>query len=350
MALRDIVDVQVTRQTASITRVGFGALAFVFESPTALATRVLTFGSPSEVAASGDLTEAARAALTAAFSGDIAPSRVKAIFKLSDQDPSSGDESYVAALNAAQAVDEDWYCVAIESRADSDILAVAGWVEARNKTFVAATNQADVLNIAVTTDVASLLLLASMSRTAVIYAANALTEWPDTAWAGGQLPNDPGSVSWSYKRVPGATGSVFTAAQIDALEEKRVTRIENIQGLVRTVGGYTSDAGAYMDIIRGVDWLKQTMAEDVFIAMVNNKKIPYTNAGVAIIEGVVRARLQAAIGQNVLVDDENLTVSTPNVLEVSETDRGNRLLPDVSFTARLAGAIHRVVIRGVVSV
>ena len=350
MALRDIVDVQITRQTASITRVGFGTLAFVFDAPSARAQRVYTFGSPDEVDASNDLTATAKAALSAAFGGDMAPDRVKAIYRLADQVDPADDETYVEALAAAQVVDEDWYAVTIESRADTDILAVAGWVEARYKLFIAATNSADMLNPISDSDIGSLLLAASFSRTALIYSAQALTTWPDTAWAGGQLPNDPGSVTWAFKPVRGSAGQVFTESQITALEAKRVTRIELIQGLARTVGGYTSEAGAFIDVIRGLDWLRQSMAEDIFAVLVQNGKIPYTNAGIAIIEGAVRSRLQIAINRNVLVDDENLTVTTPDVSATTAVDRANRVLRDVRFTARLAGALHRVIVRGTVSV
>lgn len=350
MALRDIVDVQIVRQTAAITRVGFGTLAFVFEATTAPTLRVLTFGSAQEIANSGDLTANARAALSAAFSGSLAPVQVKAIYKLSGQVDPENDETYVEALTAAQAIDEDWYCVTIQSRSDADISAVAAWVEARDKIFIAATASADVLNPALATDIGSSLLAASFSRTGMIYAGTAMTAWPDTTWAGGMLPYDPGSATWAFKAVPGVAGQKFTSGQITALENKRVTRIENIQGLSRTVGGYTSDPGAYLDIIRGIDWLKQTMAEDIFVALANNPKIPYTNAGISIVEGLIWSRLQAAINRNVIDDDDNLTVFTPDVASIPQIDRANRHLPDVRFTARLAGALHSVVIRGTVSV
>ncbi|PZQ49754.1 MAG: hypothetical protein DI556_09795 [Rhodovulum sulfidophilum] len=350
MALRDIVDVQITRQTASITRQGFGTLAFVYEKNTVPSARVLSFGSADEVADSNDLTETAKAALAAAFTGDMNPSRVKAIYKLSGQPDADDDESYSDALSAAQAVDEDWYCVAIESRVDTDILGVAAWVESRYKIFIAATNDPNILNPTNATDAASVLLAGSYSRTAMIYSATAVGQWPDVAWAGSMLPNDPGSVTWAFKRVRGVTGQVFTASQITALEAKRVSRVEIIQGLASSVGGYTSEQGAFIDIIRGLDWLRQTMAEDIFILLANTPKVPYTNQGVAQVETVIRARLQVAINRNVLVDDENLSISTPDVADTDPNDRANRVLRDVSFTARLAGAVHRVMVRGTVSV
>lgn len=346
MALQDVVDVQITRATASLTRVGFGTLAFVYDSATEPTNRIVEFGDADEVASSS-LPAEAKAALSAAFSGDIKPEAVKAIYRLT-----SGEtpETYVAALNAAQLADEDFYCVTIQSRLPTDILSVADWVEARDKIFIAATPDTAVLDPLEDEDIASSLLASSYSRTGLIYAGSAGSSWPDTAWAGSLLGYDPGSITWAFKRVAGVAGQSFTSSQITALEDKRVTRIETIQGLSRTIGGYTSDSGAYIDIIRGLDWLKQRMAEDIFAQLVNNVKVPYTNAGIAIVEMAVRARLQDAINRNVLADDENLTVSVPDVSQTDPIDRANRLLRDVKFTARLAGAIHKVIVRGTASV
>lgn len=350
MALRDIVDVQITRQTAALTRVGFGTLAFVYDRDEVPSARILSFGSAEEVANSADLTTNAKAALTAAFSGDTRPTRVKAIYRLSDQNDPDDNENYEEVLSIAEELDSDWYCVTVESRDPVNINAVATWVEARDKIFIAATQDAGVLDPLNDTDIGSVLAAASFARTALIYAAQANTQWPDTAWAGPLLALDPGSITWAFKRVAGVTGTVFPASAITALEAKRVTRIETIQGLTRTIGGYTSDAGAFIDIIHGLDWLKQRLAEDIFTRLVNSPKIPYTNAGIAMVEAVIRARLSDAIEKNVLADDENLAVTVPDVADTDEIDRANRLLRDVYFTARLAGAVHKVIVRGTASV
>lgn len=349
MALKDIVDVQIVRQTAALTRVGFGTLAFVYDTTTIPASRVLSYGSAAEVASSS-LPAAAKAALTAAFSGDTRPVMAKAIYRLSGQIDPENNENYEEVLSAAEALDSDWYCITIQSRDQANILAVAAWTEARDKIFIAASQDADILSPSNNDDVGALLAAASYARTALIYSVAAGSQWPDTAWAGPLLALDPGSVTWAFKRVAGVTASHFTGEQVAALEAKRTTRIEIIQGLARTVGGYTSDAGAFVDVIHGLDWLKQRMAEDIFIRLANSAKIPYTNAGIAVIEGVIRARLQNAIEKNVIADDETLTVTVPDISETDEIDRANRLLRDVYFTARLAGAIHKVIVRGTASV
>ena len=350
MALKDIVQVNITRQTASIVRVGFGVLALVYDTTTAPANRIATFGDADEVNASPDLTPSAKAALSAAFTGDLAPVQVKAIHRLVGQLTPEDNETYTDALDEAQELDEAWYAITIQSREQSDILAVASWTEARTKLFIAASQEPEILDPNNDTDIASLLLANSYSRTALIYSSTAATTYPDTAWAGPILPNDPGSVTWAFKTVRGVAGEAFNGQQIAALEAKRVTRIETIQTLSRTIGGYTSDPGSYVDIIRGVDWLEQTMAEDVFMQLVNSAKIPFTNTGIAIIEGIIRSRLQIAINRNVIDDDENLIVTVPKVEETDSIDRANRFLRDVKFSARLSGAIHKVLVQGTVSI
>jgi hypothetical protein len=44
------------------------------------------------------------------------------------------------------------------------------------------------------------------------------------------------------------------------------------------------------------------------------------------------------------------TVTAPDVSEISTTDRGNRLLPDLNFNGTLLGAIHNVEINGTVAI
>ncbi len=82
----------------------------------------------------------------------------------------------------------------------------------------------------------------------------------------------------------------------------------------------------------------------------NLPKIPFTDAGIAIIEGEIRAQIADGQGDNFIALDPEPTVTVPKAVDVSSIDRANRLLPDVEFTFRAAGAIHQVDINGVVTV
>lgn len=345
MALDNVADVQITRETAAVTRVGFGTLLFIYDTTVAASSRVVSYGSLDEVANDFVSSSAVYKAAAAYFGQELSPE----LFKVAYRNTSGTPETYAAVIADAQNADPDWYALAIQSRAAADISAVAGVIEAMDKLFLAVTADTDVPDSTDTSNIALTLTNAAYSRTALIYHTHAATEYIECAWAGLQLPKDPGSTNWAYKTLAGITADTFTSAQITTLEGRRTSRYERVAGINVTMSAFTSDNGAYIDIIHGIDWLQQRMAEDLFERLSNVEKIPYTSAGIAIVESVVRSRLRIAINQGVIDDDENLTVSVPKIAATEANDRSNRILRDVKFTARLAGAINKVIVRGKVS-
>jgi hypothetical protein len=114
-------------------------------------------------------------------------------------------------------------------------------------------------------------------------------------------------------------------------------------------------AGEWIDVIRFRDWLEEEIKVNVVTAMINRNKVPYTDAGIAIIEAAIRqalARGQATGGIAPTEYDENgnenlgYTVTVPLAATISPNQKASRILEDVQFTARLAGAIHVVEIDG----
>jgi len=49
------------------------------------------------------------------------------------------------------------------------------------------------------------------------------------------------------------------------------------------------------------------------------------------------------------VDPTSIVVTVPKVANISSTDKANRNFPNVSFLARVQGAVNTVVINGTVS-
>lgn len=344
MALNNVADVQITRETAAVTRVGFGTLLFIYDTTVATSSRVVTYGSLQEVADDFLSSSEVYKAAAAYFGQELSPEQFKVAYR-----NTSTPETYATVINAAQNADPDWYAVAIQSRVAADISAVSSVIEAMDKLFIAVTADTDVPDSTDTSNIALTLTTAAYSRTALIYHTHAATEYIDCAWAGLQLPKDPGSTNWAFKTLAGITADTFTSAQITTLEGRRTSRYERVAGINVTQNGFTSDSGAYIDVIHGIDWLQQRMAEDLFERLSNVEKIPYTSAGIAIIESVVRSRLRLAIQQGVIDDDENLTVTVPKMSATESNDRSTRILRNVNFTARLAGAINKVIVRGKVT-
>ena len=147
---------------------------------------------------------------------------------------------------------------------------------------------------------------------------------------------------------------------IDVYGETSISKMEELKnslGKVTVINMLDDEYGiAIIDIIQGIDWIRARMQENIFQKLVNADKIPYTDAGVAIIEAQTRATLENAIKKGVIAPDpdkfdgEPYLVQVPKVADVSANDKGNRLLPDITWQATLAGAIHRVTIQGRVEI
>jgi len=80
----------------------------------------------------------------------------------------------------------------------------------------------------------------------------------------------------------------------------------------------TMAGGEFIDVMIFVDWLEARMRESIFFRLVNTKKIPYTQAGVTIIENEIRRVLAEGIAGGGLAPNPQPTVSVPNVLATTQ--------------------------------
>lgn len=261
---------------------------------------------------------------------------------------SPSTESWVTAINAVTAVDNSWYALMIESHDDDDILAVAGQVEGMKKVFATSTSSTDVKGTG-TTDVFSKLKALAYQRTFGLYSATADTEYPEAAWVGYQLQEQPGSNTWAYKALSGTAVSVLSDTESTNIHNKNASTYEAVGGLNSTIGAKMF-GGEWIDVMIFVDWLEARMKERLWSRMVNSKKIPFTAAGAAIIEAEIRAQLNDGIRVGGLAPSPAPTVEVPDVLTLSTNARAQRIFEGIKFEARLAGAIHFVKIAGTVTV
>lgn len=257
-------------------------------------------------------------------------------------------ETWPAAIEAVQAVDDTWYALAIESHQTADVLAVAGAIEAKKKIFGTSSGAQDI-QTTVTTDLFSQLKALGYQRTFGLFSLTADTEYPECAWIGYQLQEQPGSNTWAYKELTGVTVSKLSDTVSKNILDKHGNTYEAVGGLNSTVGGKMF-GGEWIDVMVFVDWLEQRMKERLWFRMRNSKKIPYTAAGAAIIEAEVRAQLNDGIRAGGLADSPAPVVNVPDVLSVAPNLRAQRIFEGITFEARLAGAIHFVKIRGTVTV
>jgi hypothetical protein len=109
-------------------------------------------------------------------------------------------------------------------------------------------------------------------------------------------------------------------------------------------------SGEFIDVVFGRDALQARIQEAVFAVLVSVRKVPYTDTGVDMVVAAVKGVLATFVTSGFLAADPAPVVVAPKVKDVAQSDRANRLLPDVDFSATLAGAIQAVEISGRISV
>ncbi len=253
-------------------------------------------------------------------------------------------------LDAISLADNDFYGLALASNSKTEILAAAAWAETAKKLFCYNTSDTACGDSGSTTDVMYALKALSYFRTFGLYNGVKLLSYGGAAWLGEELPFAPGSSTFALKTLSGVPAdSAVTPTQEGVILGKHGNTYTAVAGFNITNPG-KSAAGEYVDITFGRDWLEARMKERVFGLLVSARKVPFTNTGVGLVVSGVKAQLQDGVTATFLAADPAPVVLAPLVKDISIANRANRILPDITFSATLAGAIQAVEISGVISV
>jgi hypothetical protein len=259
----------------------------------------------------------------------------KQFFKLTD---TTADPGIAAELDAAVEEDADFYGVLLDSNSEAEVKAAAAWAASNNRLHIAAVCDTDCKNPAITTDVGSDLKALSNKRSVTLFNENEFLSYAGAAWMARGFAFDPGKITWAFKDLVGVTPDKLTSGERTALKNKNINHYTTAGGTNITRWGQTSQ-GEYIDVTHGLDWLDAEMRLQVMAAIAGLPKLPYTKSGLAVIEGTIKGVLQAAVRQGIL-DAEGLFVTMPALEDIDATTRAQRLVPDIEFGGRLAGAIH----------
>ncbi len=257
-------------------------------------------------------------------------------------------------LNAITDEDQSWYGLVMVERVKQTQLDAAEWTEANDRLFITATDEADVLNAGVTTDLLSVLKNTRYYRTAALFHTNAATEYPDAAWAARVFTIQPGAETWALKGLASVTPSPLTATQKQTVVNKGGNTFEFYQSQVALTNPGKVSAGEWIDVIRFRDWLKDTIQVNMTQMMINRDKVPYTDSGIQLCVNNLRKSLQEGVNVGGIAPDEldangntvpGFVITYPRSVELAPSIKASRIL-SLGFTARLAGAIHVVEITG----
>lgn len=179
-------------------------------------------------------------------------------------------------------------------------------------------------------------------------------EFAALAWMAKCFGYDPGSETWHLKTLSTIVPSSLSSANKQTLADSNISSFLRYAGINVAINGKTL-AGEWIDVIRFRDWLKNEMQMRVFNVLKAHRKVPFTDEGIAMIQGAMESAL--AVGQSVGgiaptgYDAEGnevpgYTVSVPLSADLTDIQRKSRKLTGCKYTARLAGAIHVVEIDG----
>jgi len=285
--------------------------------------------------------------LTAVTGKHFALDEISSTF--SDVQDETPDVSSVANLAACEAIDSDYYGLISTSKGGPEIVALSAAIEARRKILIIGSMDKDVYNSSALTDVAGVAKTAGYDRTAIFAQKGNHMAQGDAAIMGNWLPYTPGSETMHLKTISGVAADTYTDTQAGYLNTKNALYYKTVANVNVLLWGKVA-SGEYLDVVRFIDWLYSNIQEDVFVLVSSNSKIPFTDAGVAQVEGIIRAVLARGISVGGLAASPAPNVIVPLVADVATADKAARNLTPITFTATLAGAIHITSITGTVSV
>lgn len=277
------------------------------------------------------------------------------------KDAKTAAESFIEQIKKFQSeVDNDWYYLLTDKDEDEYVTALAKFAEAsepseaelgagvedHRKFYMGQTsNKAFVCNTA---------------RAAVIYAdADNLNEEPDASYTGNVGPFYPTSVTWKFKRPQDGNASTTKLITLPLLTDgEREALLENHVNFLteeykrQYVKDGTCLNGEFIDVVLGGDWIAKRMRDLLYDILLENANINYGDDGFGMIGTAVLQALAEATDLNIIARDPEsktgvFTVVIPKYAESTEDQRRNRVMPDITWEAQLAGAVHQVKTKGV---
>lgn len=313
----------------------------------------------SALADSGSAVNGSTGAVTITATVAGVPFDLKGLPKLTDLHVANttANASIVTDYNAIKAVDAvTWYGVVIDSCAPAEAIALAAALEADKKIFINETSDSDCADNTISNDIMSTLKAASYARTSTIFAQKQIRSYRSVAWMAKGLASgaaQPGGTSWAFLNLAGITVDNLSDGSIANIQAKRGNIYVGIAGLTLDYSDLCAD-GEHIDLIVGSDWLYANLQLDVLALFYNaansRSKVPYTDQGVAVVQGAVLTRLGIGVKNGFLTNQPAPTCTVPQVADVLPSVRATRQLQNVNFTAQVAGAINSVVLNGTLSV
>jgi len=282
-----------------------------------------------------------------------------------------GVESETAAqfMAEVQRVDDDWYFFCCEdSMADSghaETLAAA--VQGTGSKFmILDTRDSEVLS-STSGRTAVTISGREYERVAIIYSST--KDYKSCSLAGRFSAVNFGGIDTvitaKFKSLPGTTRDVLSRTELSNLNDLRINHYTPFGATPIVAEGYALKPGIWSDVRYWLDWFTHTVQNRIYNLLRTSGRIAQSDTGAALVQNVVEGVcldgvdnggiapgiVSEAIANNIRSAtgsgfDGNLingyVVHVDPVSELSDSDLGNREIPQVQVWFRGSGAIHSV--------
>lgn len=363
-----VVNVTLTRTDAFPSRRGFGVALLL--SNVAVAGildadhRTKVYGSMDEIAVDHASATPVYAAAEAAFSQNPQPLQIKVGYVQFTPATSTAAE-LKTELDAIYDADQDWYWIGIVGpmRDDPALDGLVEWVESKSK-FAMIDSNDDAMEVANDTTSIAGRHKGTVERTGVFYHTDA-DEYPGFAYAASLGTRDfdqaDSAYTGKFKRlravspinlgsaaVQAITGFTPALGQSESAGNMANTYID-IGGRDFVVEGSTLTPNVFIDEVHATDWIVARTEEETLAILLNNDRIPYTDAGMEQLASGARTVMRMAARAGLVASDIDpetgdyapaVTFTIPSVFDVPESQRKARIAPEIAITFRYAGAVH----------
>ena len=279
-------------------------------------------------------------------------------------DAVSAADHFVEEIKKFQSdVDNDWYFLLTDRDEDEYVSALARFAEASEPSEAELGVGVEDHRKFYMGQTCNKKFACLTARAAVIYTdAEYLQEEPDASYTGNVAPFYPNNVTWKFKRPQDGNAPSSAGAKLITLpgltEDERDQLLENHVNFLteeykrQYVKDGTCLDGEFIDVVLGGDWIAKRMRDLLYDILLTNANINYDDAGFGLISMAVLQALAEAVDLNIIARDPEsrtgvYTVTIPTYAESTEEQRRSRTMPDITWEALLAGAIHQVKTKGV---
>lgn len=364
-----VVNVTMSRNDAFPSRRGFGvpllltnvAVAGILDAT----HRTKVYGSMDEVVVDHAASTDVYKAMEAAFSQNPRPLQIKAGFITMATPATATAAEMKTQLDAIAAADLDWYWIGtIAALRDKTALdGVVEWVQAQNKFALLDSNDAEHQDPEDDTNI-SARHKGTVDRTATMYHTD-VAEYAGFALAAslGTRNFDQANSAYTAKfkqlasvspvnlgsaAIQAITGFTPQLGQSETAGHMANTYID-IGGRDFVVEGSTLTPNVFIDEIHATDWIIARTEEETLGILLNNDRIPYTDAGMETLASGARTVMRMADRAGLIANDLDpatgnyapaVEFTIPSVFDVPESQRKARVAPEIAIRFRYAGAVH----------